>query len=220
MKTPTLPVEQFSLLEQFPWLYHGFTGRVPGIDVQTDRATALSRLDHFHREALERVLPHRPLMVKAEQVHGAQVTHVDAGTVGPVPASDGLITDDPRVCLGIYVADCCAVFLVDQRTRAIGLLHSGKKGTEAAITRVAIDAMRLEFGTRPEDLLVQLSPCIRPPHYEINFAADIVKQARDCGVASVQDCGTCTATHVDRYYSYRREKGQTGRMLGYLNAVR
>jgi copper oxidase (laccase) domain-containing protein len=63
---------------------------------------------------------------------------------------------------------------------------------------------------------VQLSPCIRPPHYEIDFAAEIVRQCRAAGVNHVHDCNICTACDLARYYSYRVEKGKTGRMLALL----
>lgn len=63
---------------------------------------------------------------------------------------------------------------------------------------------------------MQVAPCIRPPHYEIDFAADILRQAREAGVQDVHDCGTCTASDPDTYYSYRREKGRTGRLLALL----
>nr|MBA2241521.1 laccase domain-containing protein [Chthoniobacterales bacterium] len=68
----------------------------------------------------------------------------------------------------------------------------------------------------PEDLIVQLSPCIRPPHYEIDFAAQIIAQCRERGVENVHDCAVCTACDLERYYSYRAEKGRTGRMLALL----
>jgi copper oxidase (laccase) domain-containing protein len=114
------------------------------------------------------------------------------------------------------VADCCAVYLVDPVRSAIGLVHSGKKGTELGIVSKAIESMAQHFGSRASDLVVQLSPCIRPPHYEIDFAANIVRQCRDLGVSSVNDCAVCTACDLDRYYSYRAEKGRTGRMLAFL----
>ncbi len=64
--------------------------------------------------------------------------------------------------------------------------------------------------------MAQLGPCIRPPWYETDFAAEIVRQLRAAGVGRVEDGGTCTAADPERYYSYRREKGQTGRMLALL----
>ncbi len=98
----------------------------------------------------------------------------------------------------------------------IGLVHSGKKGTELNVVSKAIESMADHFGSRASELVVQLSPCIRPPHYEIDFAAEIVRQCRAVGVAVINDSGVCTACDLKRYYSYRAEKGRTGRMLAFL----
>jgi polyphenol oxidase len=116
----------------------------------------------------------------------------------------------------VYVADCGPVYLVDPVRRVIALLHSGKKGTEQGITTVAIRAMEERFGSEPGSMIVQLGPCIRPPLYEIGFAAEILRQAAAAGVRQVHDCGICTGSEVDRFYSYRVEKGRTGRMLAFL----
>ena len=131
-------------------------------------------------------------------------------------ACDALITNQRGVLLGIHVADCCAVYIVDPKTPAIGLVHSGRKGTEIAIVAKAIEQMKKRFGSTPPDMIVQLSPCIRPPHYETDFAAEIIRQCRSKGVSQIHDSGLCTACDVDRYYSYRAEKGKTGRMLALL----
>ncbi len=127
-----------------------------------------------------------------------------------------MITNQPGLALGIHVADCCAVYLVDPIRRAVGLVHSGKKGTELNIAGTALDQMKARFGSKMSEMIVQLSPCIRPPHYEIDFAARIVEQCREREVQQIHDTGFCTACDVDSYYSYRAEKGRTGRMLALL----
>jgi copper oxidase (laccase) domain-containing protein len=76
--------------------------------------------------------------------------------------------------------------------------------------------MGQEFGVGPGDLIAQLSPCIRPPHYEIDFATEIARQCRNAGIKEIHDCGVCTACDLEHYYSYRAEKGKTGRMLALL----
>jgi len=129
---------------------------------------------------------------------------------------DGIVTNQREVALGIHVADCCAVYIVDQKKPAIGLVHSGKKGTKLGVVVNAIGQMKAHFGSNPADLVVQLSPCIRPPHYEVDFAAEIIGQCRAQGVKQIHDSGICTACRVDLYYSYRAEKGKTGRMLALL----
>ena len=212
------PVERFAALDGLP-VVHGFLGRVPGVDVRTDRATVLTRLDEHHQRARHTLGLGERTLVTAEQVHGCTVTAVAAGENlprGPVPGADGLVTDRPDVCLGVYVADCGPVFLVDPVRRVVGLVHSGRKGTEHSIAAVAVRTMAERFGSVPADLVTQLGPCIRPPWYETDFAAEIVRQLRAAGVGRVEDCGTCTAANPEKYYSYRREKGHTGRMLALL----
>jgi copper oxidase (laccase) domain-containing protein len=209
------PYETFPALASLP-VIHAFTNTVPGLEVRTDRATALARLDTFHDRVRSALGLEKRHWVTARQVHGADVAVVNASTPSPVPAVDALITNDPGVCLGIYVADCGPVWLVDPVRRAIGCIHSGRKGTDLGVVPAAIAAMQRAFGSKPSDIVAQLGPCIRPPHYEIDFAASIVRQCREAGLLEVHDCQSCTASAPTRYYSYRSEKGQTGRMLAIL----
>ena len=217
MVTAEVPIEYFPALRDITLCRHAFIERVPGIDVSHDKAEALKRLDAVHREMRGQIgMAGWPLLT-AQQIHGDKIEIVDQ------PASDkefagcdGIITNQKKIALGIHVADCCAVYVVDPKTPAIGLVHSGKKGTEAAIVSNAIQQMRKHFGSDAAELIVQLSPCIRPPHYEIDFAAQIIEQCRAAGVTKVRDSGVCTACDIDRYYSYRAEKGKTGRMLALL----
>ena len=206
------PHETFPALASLP-VIHAFTGRVPGLDVSIDREAALKKLAGYHDELRAEIGIGGRRYVTAEQVHGAGVAVVRDSSTAPIPNVDALITDSPDVCLGIYVADCGPVWLVDPVRRAIGCVHSGRKGTELGIVPATIAAMVATFGCDPSQMVAQLGPCIRPPHYEVDFAAAIIAQCRDAGVGAVFDSGTCTATESDRYYSYRREQGKTGRML-------
>jgi len=213
-----VPVEYFPALQAFTFCRHAFIERIPGIDVSHDKAEALKRLDSVHREMRREIgMANWPLLT-AQQIHGDKIAVVDQPVASDkeFAGCDGLITNQKKVALGIHVADCGAVYIVDPKTLAIGLVHSGKKGTELAIVSKAIQQMREHFGSDPAELVVQLSPCIRPPHYEIDFAAQIIEQCRAAGVTKIYDTGVCTACDVDRYYSYRAEKGKTGRMLALL----
>jgi polyphenol oxidase len=208
------PVERFPALDELEDVQHGFVLRVPGLDVRANREMALQRLEEYHQLA-RRSFGTRHFCL-AEQVHGNSVAAVTAASAPKSPRVDALITRDPQVLLGIYVADCCAVFLVDSRRSAIGLVHSGKKGTELNIVGAVIQKMAMEYGTEPADLVAQLSPCIRPPFYEVDFAENIVQSLKRSGVMQVFDSGENTAADLERYYSYRMEKGRTGRMLALL----
>ncbi len=212
------PVDEFPSLAEVDGLVHGFVGRAPGIDVREDKAEALRRLDAAHADVRSDYGIKGWPVLMTEQVHGAGVMVVDRPVTKDAIFSgyDGIVTNQPDVALGIYVADCCAVYLVDPRRRCLGLVHSGRKGSELGIAGEAVDLMQAEFGSSPRDLLVQLSPCIRPPHYEVDFVADILRDCRERGVTQIHDSGQCTACELDRYYSYRAEKGKTGRMLAFL----
>lgn len=218
MKTAQLLAERFSALEALPGIVHGFTLRVPGIPMSLDKLEALARLDGVHRDIRQAYGAGAFPFITAQQVHGRSIGVIDQPTTTArcFEGCDGLITDQRGVCLGIYVADCCAVYLVDPVRGALGLVHSGRKGTELGVVVTAIRAMEQRFGSRSSDIVVQLSPCIRPPHYESDFASEIARQCGELGVTAVNDCGICTGCDLSRYYSYRMEKGRTGRMLAFL----
>ena len=228
------PFEQFPKLSAIKVCRHVFVQRIPGIDVSDDKAEVLERLDAAHREIRNATgFGDWPLFT-TEQVHGREITVIEqvgsalradrrrrgaASLHREFPACDGIITNQRGIALGIYVADCCAVYIVDPKTPAIGLVHSGRKGTELGVVTNAIRKMTEGFGSDPANMIVQLSPCIRPPHYEVDFAAEIIRQCRALGVQHIHDRGTCTACDLNRYYSYRAEKGKTGRMLAVFGLI-
>jgi hypothetical protein len=227
-----LPFEQFPALSVIKICRHFFAQRIPGIDVSHDKGEVLERLDTAHREIRDATgFGDWPLFT-AQQIHGNKIAVIDEvgsalradrGRHGVAslpgrefPGCDGIITNQRGIALGIYVADCCALYIVDPKTPAIGLVHSGRKGTELGVVTNAIRQMMERFGSEPANMTVQLSPCIRPPHYEGDFAAEIIRQCRALGVQQIHDSATCTACDLGRYYSYRAEKGKTGRMLAVL----
>jgi polyphenol oxidase len=225
-----LPFEQFPALSATGICHHVFTQRIPGIDVSHDKPEVLQRLEAAHLQIRNAIGVGDWPLFTAQQIHGNKIAvacatvaerrRTDSCSRGPVgrefPGCDGIVTDQRGIMLGVYVADCCAVYIVDRKTPAIGLVHSGRKGTELGVVTEAIKQMFDRFGSDPANMIVQLSPCIRPPHYEIDFASEIVRQCRALGVKEIHDSGVCTACDLDRYYSYRAEKGKTGRMLALI----
>jgi copper oxidase (laccase) domain-containing protein len=226
-----LPFEQFPALSAIKVCRHVFAQRIPGIDVSHDKAEVLERLDAAHQEVRKATGFGEWPLFTAQQVHGNKIALLEVGSArcadrghrgaASLPGRefsgcDGIITNQRSVALGIYVADCCAVYIVDPKTPAIGLVHSGRKGTELGVVTNAIRQMIECFGSDPANMIVQLSPCIRPPHYEVDIAVEIIRQCRGLDVQHIHDSGTCTACDLDRYYSYRAEKGKTGRMLAVL----
>lgn len=218
---PSSPlIETFAALSDLPGLIHGFLLRSPGMEVDCDREEALARLEPLHTSLLASAGVSRHHLATGEQVHEARVGVLAGAHPARLhfPATDALVTAIPGQFLGVWVADCGTVFLADPVKRVCGIAHSGKKGTELGIAAAAIRRMEEVHGSNPADLIVQLAPCIRPPAYEIDFAARIVADCIAAGVpaARVHDCGVCTSSDLARYYSYRLEKGRTGRMFGFI----
>ena len=202
---------------------HAFAVRQPEVDVRVEREEAVARLAPCHgRLQSELGMAARSTHV-AQQVHGDVVAVIPKGKYGAASrvihaGADALITNDENVCLGIYTADCCAVFIVDPVSRAVALVHSGAKGTALRIVSKALESMHRHFGCQVSQLVVALSPCIRPPLYEVDFARCIFDECREAGVAQIWDGGECTGRDTALYYSYRMERGLTGRMLALLGS--
>ena len=210
-------------LNSIPGVRAGWIERVPELTISGDRDEAMKLLRPYHEMAVADFAGPSASWWRAEQVHGNTVAVVpgDRQIIAPdglpvVPDSDGLVTRQAGIVLAIYTADCGAIWLADRKSGAIGLLHSGKKGTEGNILANALQLMSSKFGTQPADVTAVLSPCIRPPDYEIDFAAEICDQARKSGIGNFLDCGLNTASDLNRFYSYRKEMGKTGRMMAMI----
>ena len=87
---------------------------------------------------------------------------------------------------------------------------------QANIFGVALHRLAEQFGTRPRDVTAVLGPCIRPPDYEVDFAAEIGRQSRRARIGNFIDCGLNTASDPARFYSYRKQLGKTGRMMALI----
>lgn len=199
-----------------------FVGRISGVAVDTDREATVNRLQPAHEGSVSQLGFSWDDLHRAEQTHGTDIAFVKKDSTAQTwPEVDGLITQDTGILLGIYVADCGAVYIVDPVKHVIALLHSGKKGTEGNITGKAITMMQEQYGSQPSDLHVVLAPCIRPPAYEVDFASQIREQALAAGVPDSQytDSAICTTSELSSFYSYRQEKGSTGRMLALLGLI-
>ncbi len=210
-------------LNSLPGIRAGWVERVPELAITGDRDEAMQLLRNHHATAVVQFAGPNAAWWRAEQIHGTSVAGVPGcpQIIAPdglpvVPGCDGLVTSETAVVLAIYVADCGAIWLADRRTHAIGLLHSGKKGTQGNILENALCLMKSRFGTRPEDVTAVLSPCIRMPDYDVDFAGQIRGQAARAGIAEFSDCGLNTASDLARFYSYRKELGKTGRMMAMI----
>lgn len=109
------------------------------------------------------------------QVHGTVVRPIDIGFLASdssvqeelLDGVDALITDLPSCALCVTTADCLPVFFFDTRQRAVGIAHSGWRGTVNHIALATLRALQNEYGTSPEDVRVAFGPCISQSAFEV-----------------------------------------------------
>jgi len=78
-----------------------------------------------------------------------------------------LMTDEPGLLLAIQTADCIPVLVADRKRRAVAAFHAGWRGTVKRIVESGVGRMRLQFGSRPEDLIAAIGPGIGPCCYAV-----------------------------------------------------
>ena len=105
-------------------------------------------------------------LIKNHQVHSAIVRPVTREDIQSDPAApgtvdaDGLVTDQPGLCLTVFSADCIPVLLYDPVRRCVGAAHAGWRGTAAGIAARTAEAMTAHYGSDPADLLAAIGPGI------------------------------------------------------------
>ncbi len=204
-------------LNAFPENFARFVTRIPEVPVSSNREETLAALLPAHERFLRDSGIDPKYLRRAQQVHGNKVAIVgDIGCSYPVEGVDGLFCGGVAdCCLGIYVADCAAVWVYDTVSGSRGLIHSGKMGTQLNIVGELFARMYKVLGVRAKNCIAVISPCVRPPHYEIDMPSAVCSQLMEAGVqaGNIVDCGLDTAADLNTFYSYRMEKGCTGRML-------
>ncbi len=111
----------------------------------------------------------------AKQIHSGTVTIVTEGMRGcgaadvdtAVEGTDAIVTDVPRICLTVLMADCVPVLFFDPQKRVVAAVHAGWRGTVKLAARNTVDTLREKFGCKPTDMLVGIGPSIGPCHYEV-----------------------------------------------------
>lgn len=114
-------------------------------------------------------------LVFTDQTHTTNVRKVTAADAGcgivkerKYTDIDGLITDEPGLVLATFYADCVPLYFVDPVHRAIGLSHSGWRGTAGRMGAVTLAAMERAYGTKPQDVICAIGPSICQECYEVS----------------------------------------------------
>ncbi|MCX7705370.1 MAG: peptidoglycan editing factor PgeF [bacterium] len=178
------------------------------------------------------------------QVHGDKILYIEKGHCGnalkvPVLEGDGMLTDQPGICLSITLADCIGIAIYDPENHVAGICHSGWRGCLLNICGKLVDKLVERCGCKVGNLIISLSPSICYKCYSIsreiaenffekygNFVLEnkqkyyldlkgiVISQLFEKGAvsANIVDAGICTAENTHIFYSHRAEKN-TGRFV-------
>ena len=233
----SLALFQFKNLADLPGVVNAIStraggvsqGRCESLNVSYSVGDTDDNVDENLRRVAEAVGSRREDLFAAYQVHGREVTLVDADSEGR-PRCDVLVTREAAKTLMLRYADCTPVLLADTRRRAVGVVHAGWRGSAVHAAEAGVRAMVEAFGTDPRDVVAGVGPAIGPCCYVVGedvvaAFADRPELFRDgrldlweanrqaligAGVPSehIEVAGVCTQCQADRFFSHRANNGQ------------
>ena len=178
-----LPLFHYPLLDETGIVRHCFTTRYGGVsegmfsklNLSFTRGDVKESVEENYRRIAEAMGVPYEKIVCSDQTHTTNVrvvTEADAGTgiIRPKDYTDvdGLITKLPEITLATFYADCVPLYFVDPVHHAIGLSHSGWRGTVARMGKCTLEAMRREYGTKAADVYCAIGPSICQDCYEVS----------------------------------------------------
>lgn len=184
-----VPLIKFRPFEDINFIEHGFSTRLGGCSSGIYKSMNLSFnldddkenvLKNFHTiaKAIDISVDN---MVYSKQTHTTNVLKVGHEKCGmgivrqrDYDNIDGLVTNEPGVCLVTSFADCVPLFFVDKVNKCIGSSHSGWRGTVGNIAKNTLELMKKEYGTRAENVAAFIGPSICMNCYEVS--EDVIEQ--------------------------------------------
>ena len=182
----------YPAFEDVEWLVHGVSTRLGGVSqgIYSSMNLSFTRGDEEScvRENYNRIAAAMGFraenIVTSDQTHTCnvrKVTEKDRGKGIVTPRDytdiDGMITNVPGLVLATFYADCVPLYFVDPLHHAIGLSHSGWRGTVQKIGEVTIKKMAEEYGSNPKDMKVAIGPSICQDCYEVS--EDVIEKFRE-----------------------------------------
>lgn len=182
----------FPVLEQTGLVKHGFSTRMGGVSkgIFSTMNLSFSRGDEEQcvRENYERMAKalgtKTENMVFSQQTHTTNIRIVTSEDKGKgihkeldYENIDGLVTNEKGIMLVTFYADCVPIYLVDTKNKAIGLCHSGWRGTVGKISVKTLQVMNQQYGTCPEHVVAAIGPSICQSCYEVS--EDVIEEFRN-----------------------------------------
>jgi len=213
-----------------------YAGQNMGLNTGDDRRIVTNNRRRFFTAAS---VPETQIAF-SDQIHSSNISIADLP--GLYRESDGLITKEKNLFLAIQTADCFPVFLFSPHDQIVSVIHTGWRGAKAGIIAKACETIFSGFQIQPANLYAAIGPGIQKEcfevgpdvsrHYPDQFLSlhhDPAKRYLDLagfikntliqqGIPGrqIEDQGICTVCDRDRFYSFRRDKEKSGRMIGII----
>lgn len=181
-----VPYLVYPLLEETGIIKHGFSTRMGGVstgncatmNISTTRGDAPEAVTENRRRIAAAIGVRPEDMTYTHQTHTTKVAVVEEKDRGTrFMETDGMVTNVPDICLVTFYADCVPLFFVDPVHKAIGLTHSGWRGTVGRIGEVTVEKMAENYGTDPKDVITAIGPSICQDCYEVS--EDVICRFRE-----------------------------------------
>ena len=178
--------------EKTEGIVHGFSTRLGGVsegvlesmNLSFTRGDEPERVQENYRRIADAIGFSVEDIVMSDQTHTTNVrvvTEKDRGKGMTIPRDytdvDGMVTNVPGMVLATFYADCVPLYFVDPVHRAVGLSHSGWRGTVGKIGKVTVRKMTEIYGTKPENVIAAIGPSICQGCYEVS--EDVIDQFRE-----------------------------------------
>ena len=178
-----VPYISYRALADIKWLKNGFSTRLGGV---SEGILSTMNLGFGRNDLPENVVKNHEIIANAigfnpenivasKQTHTTNVKIVSKKDCGKgiyrerdYDDVDGMITNEKGIVLATYFADCVPLYMVDTKNKAIGLSHSGWRGTVGKIGKVTLDLMKETYGTNPKDVIACIGPSICRDCYEVS----------------------------------------------------
>jgi YfiH family protein len=178
-----VPFLTFPSLSKIKFVRHGFSTRLGGVsqgslesmNLGFNRGDSAHNVDENYSRIAKSMGFHKNKFVLSDQVHNTKIRLVTSEDLGKgivkerdYQGVDGLICNTIGIPLVTFYADCVPLYFVDIKNHAIGLSHSGWRGTVKRMGQVTLEAMHQNFGTNPKDVIALIGPSICQDCYEVS----------------------------------------------------
>lgn len=214
-RTGKAPYIEFPVLSDIPFITHGFSTRLGGVSSGIFSSMNLGSDSSPHKDDPQNIRENFIRMadslgvepdslVISDQVHKTSIRVVDERDRGKgfsrpkdYKEIDGLITNTPNITLVTKYADCVPLFFVDPKKKAVGLSHSGWKGTVGRIGQITVKEMGRVYGSDPKDIIAVIGPSICRDCYEVG--EDVASEFRNAFGTIGHNIDILTKNHRGRY---------------------